>query len=59
MEVPVVAREKRNAFPKNPKIDKIVNDYLDKLYEAPPKGEERVPGVAVAVRWNKKIVHLN
>ncbi len=59
MEVPVAAREKRNAFPRNPKIDKIVNDYLDKLHDARLKDHERVPGVAVAVRWNTKIVHLN
>src|SRR5258705_1912967 len=59
MEVPVPSREKRNAFPRNPKIDKIVKAYLDKLYDAPPKDDDRVPGVAVAVRWNKKIVHLN
>jgi CubicO group peptidase (beta-lactamase class C family) len=40
-------------------IDKIVNNYLDKLHDARLKDHERVPGVAVAVRWNKKIVHLN
>ncbi len=59
MEVPVASREKRNAFPRNPKLDKIVNNYLDKLYDAGLKDHERVPGVAVAVRWDKKIVHLN
>src|SRR6267142_5808636 len=59
MGVPVASREKRNAFPGNPKIDKIVNNYLDRLYDARLKDHERVPGVGVAVRWNKKIVHLN
>ena len=53
-----VHRSKRNALPKLPRIDGIVNNYLDKLF-APLKDRERVPGVAVAVRWNKKIVHLN
>ena len=55
----MASREKRNAFPRSPKIDKIVNNYLDKLYDARLKDHERVPGVAVAVRWNKRIVHLN
>ncbi len=54
-----VQKRKRNVLPKLPRIDKIVNNYLDKLYDAPLKKDERVPGVAVAVRWNKKIVHLN
>ncbi len=53
-----VHRGKRNALPKLARIDKIVNNYLDKLV-TPLKDRERVPGVAVAVRWNKKIVHLN
>ena len=50
---------KRNTPPKLARIDTIVNNYLDKLYDAPLKDRDRVPGVAVAVRWNKKIVHLN
>lgn len=54
-----VHRRKRNALPKLARIDTIVNNYLDKLYDAPLKKHERLPGVAVAVRWNKKIVHLN
>jgi CubicO group peptidase (beta-lactamase class C family) len=54
-----VHKGKRNALPKLARIDKIVNNYLDKLYDARLKDHERVPGVAVAVRWNKKIVHLN
>ena len=55
----MASRKKRNAFPINPKIEKIVNDYLNNLYDTPLKENDRVPGVAVAVRWNKKIVHLN
>src|SRR5882724_9096449 len=54
-----VHRRNRNSLPKLARIDKIVNNYLAKLYDTPPKEDERVPGVAVAVRWNKKIVHLN
>lgn len=53
-----VPRGKRNALPKLPQIDEIVNNYLAKLF-APVKDRSRVPGVAVAVRWNKQIVHLN
>ncbi|MGH9873470.1 MAG: serine hydrolase domain-containing protein [Pyrinomonadaceae bacterium] len=54
-----VQRRKRNAPPKQQRIDRIVNNYLDKLLGALRKKDDRVPGVAVAVRWNKKIVHLN
>ncbi len=54
-----VHRANRNALPKLPRIDEIVNNYLNKLCDAPLKDGDRVPGVAVAVRWNKKIVHLN
>ena len=53
-----IHRGKRNTLPKLPRIDEIVNNYLDKLF-ATLKDRERVPGVAVAVRWNKDIVHLN
>lgn len=53
-----VHRGTRNALPNDPRIDEIVTDYLDKLYDAPPEGRDRVPGVAVAVRWNQTIVHL-
>jgi len=42
-----------NAPPINPQIDKIVNDLTN------PKGRDRVPGVAVVVRKDRKIVHLN
>ena len=54
-----IHRRKRNAPPRQARIDKIVNDYLSKLYEGLSREDGRVPGVAVAVRWNKKIVHLN
>src|SRR5258705_4253414 len=54
-----VHRGKRNALPKVARIDKIVNNYLDKLHDARLKNHERVPGVAVAVRGNTKNVHLN
>jgi CubicO group peptidase (beta-lactamase class C family) len=49
---------KRKRLPRDPRIDEIVNNYLAQLY-APLKDRDRVPGVAVAVRWNKQIVHLN
>lgn len=54
-------RGKRSKPPKLPQIDKIVNDYLKKLYDRAPQDRDRgrVPGVAVAVRWDKNIVHLN
>jgi CubicO group peptidase (beta-lactamase class C family) len=39
--------------PYEPQIDKIVNDLIN------PQGRERMPGVAVAVRKNGRIVHLN
>jgi CubicO group peptidase (beta-lactamase class C family) len=42
-----------NAPPIDPRIDKIVNDLTN------PKGRERVPGVALMVRKNWEIVHLN
>jgi CubicO group peptidase (beta-lactamase class C family) len=54
-----VHTRKRNAPPKLAKIDEIVTNYLDKVCDGAFKKGERVPGVAVAVRWNKKIVHLN
>ncbi len=41
-----VRRGNRNSLPKLPRIDKIVNNYLDKLYDAPLKDRDRVPGVA-------------
>ena len=44
---------------KSAQVDEIVTNYLDNLCDGAYKRRERVPGVAVAVRWNKKIVHLN
>jgi hypothetical protein len=58
MTTKTVHKRKRNVLPKLAQIDEIVNNYLDKLF-APLKDRERVPGVAVAVRLNKQIVHLN
>lgn len=54
-----VHRRKRSALPKLARIDEIVNNYLDKLCDGGLSKGERVPGVAVVVRWNQKIVHLN
>lgn len=54
-----VHRRKRNVLPKLTKIDEIVINYLDKVCDGALKKGARVPGVAVAVRWNKNIVHLN
>ena len=58
MAAKTVQRKKRSALARDPRIDEIVNNYLEKLY-APLKDRDRVPGVAVAVRWKKKTVHLN
>ncbi len=41
------------APPIDPRIDRIVNDLTN------PQGRDRVPGVAVVVRKDNKIVHLN
>ena len=54
-----VQRRKRNVLPKLARIDEIVINYLDRLCDGAFKKGERVPGVAVAVRSNKKIVHIN
>jgi CubicO group peptidase (beta-lactamase class C family) len=43
----------QNAWPHEPQIDKIVNDLIN------PEDRDRVPGVAVAVRKNQQVVHLN
>jgi CubicO group peptidase (beta-lactamase class C family) len=44
----------RNAPPPHePQVDKIVSDLIN------PQGRERIPGVAVAVRKNARLVHLN
>ena len=52
-------KKKRNVLPKVPQIDEIVINYLDQLCDGAFKRKERVPGVAVAVRSNKNIVHIN
>ena len=52
-------KKKRNVLPKLPQIDEIVINYLDQLCDGAFKRKERVPGVAVAVRSNKNIVHIN
>ncbi|MGI8918492.1 MAG: serine hydrolase domain-containing protein [Pyrinomonadaceae bacterium] len=52
-------QKKRNVLPKVPQIDEIVIKYLDQICAGAFKRKERVPGVAVAVRSNKKIVHIN
>lgn len=54
-----VHRRRHKAPPKQRRIDKIVISYLDKLTGGGLSRGERVPGVAVAVRWKKRIVHLN
>jgi len=54
-----VQRRKRTVLPKVARIDEIVTNYLDKVCDGAFKKGERVPGVAVAVRSNKKIVHIN
>jgi len=52
-------KRKRVEPPKQQRIDKIVNNYLNNLYGFTPGDHDRLPGVAVAVRWKKRIVHLN
>ena len=51
----------RNALPKDPRIDKIVNAYMYGLgaHLTNPEDRHRVPGAAVVVRKGKKVVHLN
>lgn len=55
----MTSRKIRPEQPTLPQIDQIVTNYLNQLYDTPPSEDERVPGVAVAVRWKQKIVHLN
>ena len=43
----------RRKWPHEPQIDEIVWEVAN------PKGRERFPGVAVAVRMNQHVVHLN
>lgn len=51
----------RNALPNDPRVDVIVNQQMDKLRAELTNSEDRdrIPGVAVAVRKGKKVVHLN
>ncbi|MCM3874330.1 MAG: beta-lactamase family protein [Pyrinomonadaceae bacterium] len=50
----------RNALPIDPRIDEIVNQHLYELgAHLKPKNRDRVPGAAVAVRKDNKVVHLN
>ena len=51
----------RNALPNDPRIDEIINQHMSELraFKTNPKDRDRVPGAAVAVRKDKKIVHLN
>ena len=51
----------RKALPTDPRIDEIVNGYLYGLraHLTNPEDRDRVPGAAVAVRKDKKVVHLN
>ena len=43
----------QNAWPHEPQIDEIVNEQIN------PEDRDRLPGVAVAVRKNQQLVHLN
>lgn len=50
-----------NAPPKNPGIEGIMNEYLKKLRSALPRHKRksgRVPGAAVMVRMNNRLIHL-
>jgi CubicO group peptidase (beta-lactamase class C family) len=51
----------RTALPRDPRIDKIVNRYMYGVaaHLTNPEDRDRVPGAAVAVRKDKKVVHLN
>jgi CubicO group peptidase (beta-lactamase class C family) len=56
----LMARLNRNEPPPNTsRIDKIVNNYLDKLYGPTLKDRDHVPGLAVAVKKDDEVVHLN
>ncbi len=54
-----VSKKKRDVLPKLPQIDEIVINYLDQICDGAYKRKEPVPGVAVAVRSDKNIVHIN
>jgi hypothetical protein len=50
----------RNALPNEPRIDTIVNEIISDLAQLSNlEDRDRLPGVAVAVRLNRKLVHLN
>lgn len=51
----------RNALPNDPLVDAVVNQRMNELRAQLAKSEDRnrIPGVAVAVRKDKKLVHLN
>ncbi len=51
----------RNALPNEPQIDTIVNEIIHELGARliNPDDRDRLPGFAVAVRSNRKLVHLN
>jgi len=51
----------QNALPKDPRIDEIVNKQLYELgaHLTKPENRDRVPGAAVVIRKNKKVIHLN
>src|SRR5687768_11094028 len=51
----------RNALPNDPWIDERVNEHMNELRAQLTHTEDRdrVPGVAVAVRKDHKVVHLN
>lgn len=50
-----------SALPKDPRIDKILNEHMNELgaHLTNSEDRDRVPGVAVAVRKDEKVVHLN
>jgi CubicO group peptidase (beta-lactamase class C family) len=51
----------RNALPNDPRIDEIVNELMNELRAQLTHTEDRdrLPGLAVAVRKDHKVVHLN
>jgi CubicO group peptidase (beta-lactamase class C family) len=51
----------RSALPNDPRIDEIVNERMSELRSQLTKSEDRdrLPGLAVAVRRDQKVVHLN
>jgi CubicO group peptidase (beta-lactamase class C family) len=55
----VHAEPDTNALPNDPRVDKLVHKLMSKLGVHFDNPEERVPGLAVAVRRNQQIVHLN